>query len=184
MLKRSAARVVRLRALALLGLTLALAAGATRAAEQTDDEPLQETRCWGWGPPMYPIYPAPYWGGVAAGMSYNSRTGTLAAGQRGAARNTGEAVRTGHIRGEQGTVARVGDDIYAGHDGNVYQRSDNGWEQLERGGASTQAAEQTRQQLDRDMSAQSHGAEQYAGDKPRRARCRAAAVGGADLETV
>jgi hypothetical protein len=229
---------------------------------------------WGWGPPMYPIYPAPYWGGVAAGprgamawgpggwvastgnvyrrwgdtasvsrasagynawtgtgwagqagMSYNSRTGTLAAGQRGAAanvytgryasgargaatnastgvsaatrqatvgnartgqeisagqsvmydRNTGEAVRTGHISGDQGTVARVGDDVYAGHDGNVYRRSDSGWEQVERGGGSTYSAEQTRQQLERDMSARSHGAERYAG---RQASTRAMSRGG------
>ena len=224
---------------------------------------------WGWsyGPPMYPIYPVPYWRGAAvgprgamawgpggwvgttgnmyrrwgpvasvsrtsagynawtgnawagqAGMAYNSRTGTLAAGQRGAVanvytgryaeggrgvatnagagvtaatrqgtignaatgsevsagqsaiynRNTGEVTRTGHISGEQGTIARVGDDVYAGHDGNVYQRTDDGWRQMpERDRPSTERPStlpgQTQQQLDRDMSARSHGAERYAG---------------------
>jgi hypothetical protein len=148
-------------------------------------------------------------------MAYNSRTGTLAAGQRGAAanvytgryasgargtatnpstgvstatrqatvgnartgreaqagqsvtydRDTGAAVRTGHVSGEQGSIARVGDDIYAGSDGNVYQRNGNDWEQLERSGGSTRAAEQTRQQLDRDLSARSTGAERYAGQQ-------------------
>jgi hypothetical protein len=222
---------------------------------------------WSWGPPMYPIYPVPYWRGAAvgpdgamawgpggwvgttgnmyrrwgpvasvsrasagynawtgnawageAGMAYNSRTGTLAAGQRGAVsnvytgryaegargaatnagagvaaatrqgtignaatgsevsagqsaiynRNTGEVTRTGHVSGEQGTIARVGDDVYAGHDGNVYQRTDDGWQQMpERDRPSTERPStmpaQTQQQLDRDMSARSHGAERYAG---------------------
>jgi hypothetical protein len=151
-------------------------------------------------------------------MAYNSRTGTLAAGQRGAVsnvytgryaegargaatnagagvaaatrqgtignaatgsevsagqsaiynRNTGEVTRTGHVSGEQGTIARVGDDVYAGHDGNVYQRMDDGWQQMpERDRPSTERPStmpaQTQQQLDRDMSARSHGAERYAG---------------------
>ena len=38
-------------------------------------------------------------------------------------------------RGEQGGVARVGDDVYAGHDGNVYKRNDQGgWDQHTPGG--------------------------------------------------
>jgi hypothetical protein len=74
----------------------------------------------------------------------------------------------GHISGEQGSIARVGDDVYAGHDGNVYQRTDDGWQQMpERDRPSTERPStmpgQTQQQLDRDMSARSHGAERYAG---------------------
>ena len=38
-------------------------------------------------------------------------------------------------RGEQGGVARVGDDVYAGQDGNVYKRDEGGgWEQQQPGG--------------------------------------------------
>jgi hypothetical protein len=107
------------------------------------------------------------------GMSAATRQGTVGnvrTGQEISAgqsvfydRNTGDAVRTGHISGEQGTIARVGDEIYAGHDGNVYRRSEDSWEQVERGSGSTREAERTRQQLDRDFSARSQGADRYAG---------------------
>jgi hypothetical protein len=79
-------------------------------------------------------------------MSYNSRTGTLAAGQRATVSNvysdqtvtagrvaatnprTGQSGLTGYVRGDSGGVARVGDDVYATRDGNVYRRTDSGWQ--------------------------------------------------------
>ena len=86
-------------------------------------------------------------------MSYNSRTGNLSAGQRSAVGNvyTGNQVTAGRVsgttgsgesgsaawaRGEQGGVARMGDDVYAGKDGNVYKRTgEGGWEQQQPGGS-------------------------------------------------
>jgi hypothetical protein len=114
----------------------------------------------------------------AAGMSYNSRTGTLSAGQRSAVGNvytggyayggrgaastrgggsvsggrvtagnvytgnqatagrisgttgSGQTGSAGWVRGDEGGVARVGDDLYAGKDGSIYKRNqDGGWEQ-------------------------------------------------------
>jgi len=41
---------------------------------------------------------------------------------------TGESGSAGWVRGEQGTVVRAGDDIYAGKDGTVYRRGGGGWE--------------------------------------------------------
>ena len=97
----------------------------------------------------------------SAGMSYNSRTGTIAAGQRAAVSNvytgeaatagrvaatnprTGQSGSAGYVRGASGGVARVGDDVYATRDGNVYRRTDSGWQERSGGswgGSSNQAA--------------------------------------------
>ena len=44
-------------------------------------------------------------------------------------RNTGEKTAVGGVRGpDGGAVGRVGDDIYAGKDGNVYRNTGSGWE--------------------------------------------------------
>jgi hypothetical protein len=52
-------------------------------------------------------------------------SGTTGGGQSGSA---------AWARGEQGGVARVGDDVYAGKDGNVYKRNEGGgWEQQQPG---------------------------------------------------
>jgi hypothetical protein len=111
----------------------------------------------------------------SAGMSYNSRTGTLAAGQRATVSNayTGAAATAGRVaatnprtgqsgsaayaRGASGGVARVGDDVYATRDGNVYRRTDSGWQQRSGGswsGASYQGATGS---LNRDAQARSTG---------------------------
>lgn len=102
-------------------------------------------------------------------MSYNSRTGTIAAGQRGAAGNvftgnyayggrgtaynpnTGNTISggrisggnayngshgsAGYVKGDQGGVAHVGDNVYAGKDGNVYKRENGSWNQLNGNGS-------------------------------------------------
>lgn len=150
----------------------------------------------------------------SVGAAYNSRTGNLAAGQRGAVgnvysgryayggrgavRNTesgatvaggrvtmgdvdsgrqvtagrvgaadpgsGQAGSAGWVRGEQGGVARVGDDYYAGKDGSVYKRGEDGWSQVERSGdwGRVQDTSRTRD-LDRQQRARSTGSQRYGG---------------------
>jgi hypothetical protein len=78
------------------------------------------------------------WGSkVTAG---NVVTGSEVTARRGGVYNdaTGETTRYGSVHGDQGTLARVGDDVYAGHDGNVYKRGDDGsWNQVARPKAET-----------------------------------------------
>jgi hypothetical protein len=58
----------------------------------------------------------------------------VSAGQ-GVVRGPGGNVTTGgYIRGDEGGVARVGNNVYAGHDGNVYRNTGSGWQQYTRGG--------------------------------------------------
>jgi hypothetical protein len=70
------------------------------------------------------------WG--ARGTIGNAGTGNEISGARGGIYNneTGEVTRYGGVRGENGGVAHIGDDVYAGHDGNVYKKTDGGWEQM------------------------------------------------------
>lgn len=78
--------------------------------------------------------------------------------------------------GGQGKTARSGDsnafvyesgsgDVYAGKDGNVYQRNDDGWSAVENPGASGQARgsySDTRSSLDRDYQSRQTGFDRYA----------------------
>jgi hypothetical protein len=115
-------------------------------------------------------------GGVVAGGKVtvgNANTGNEATARRGAAYNpnTGEVTTFGSVHGENGTIARVGDDVYAGHDGNVYRRTESGWEQHTPGGGwapvGGSGQEPNRnpgggnqvQQLDRDRAARDMGAQ-------------------------
>jgi hypothetical protein len=68
------------------------------------------------------------------GTAGNVYTGNEVSGGRGVVYdpNTGNATQIGGIKGENGGAMRVGDDVYAGHDGNVYKRTDGGWEQVTR----------------------------------------------------
>lgn len=85
------------------------------------------------------------------GGAYNERSGNAAwgskttvgnvgTGNEGTVRHggvynqdTGDVTRYASVRGEDGGVARVGDDVYAGHDGNVYKRGDDGsWNEVSR----------------------------------------------------
>lgn len=217
---------------------------------------------WSWGPPMYPIYPAPYWGGAAfgprggavawgpggwagatgniysrwgsvanvsrysggynawtgnawaghAGMSYNSSTGVLSAGQRGVVqnvytgnyaaggrgaatgpggrtvigaggtagnaytgnsisgghatiynRNTGNATHVAGIHGNQGSLVDVGGNVYAGHDGHVWQHTDNGWQSMVGNGGTRQTYPDAtqRRQLDQDRFSRNAGGQRY-----------------------
>jgi hypothetical protein len=109
-------------------------------------------------------------------MSYNSRTGNLSAGQRSAVGNvytgnyaygarggsvntrTGGSVSGGRVN--QGGVARVGDDVYAGKDGNVYKRNGDGsWDQHQPTGSWDRVQDGARTgTLDAQQSARSSGA--------------------------
>ena len=65
-------------------------------------------------------------GSVTSGTTGKTYTGgRLTVGNSG----SGQSGSAGYIRGENGGVARVGDSIYAGKDGTVYRRGENGWEQ-------------------------------------------------------
>jgi len=72
------------------------------------------------------------------GVAGNVYTGDAVAAGRGAVYNkdTGEWTRVGGVAGQEGGKAvRVGDDVYAGKDGNVYRRTEGGgWEQHTPGG--------------------------------------------------
>ncbi len=72
------------------------------------------------------------WG--SHGTVGNAGTGNEISGARGGVYNseTGEVTRYGGVRGENGGVGHVGDDVYAGHDGNVYKKTDDGWQQIGR----------------------------------------------------
>ncbi len=120
----------------------------------------------------------------ARGSATNAATGVAAATRQGTVGNarsgqdfsagqsaisdprTGAATSAGHVSGEQGTIGRVGDDVYAGRDGEVYQRTNEGWQQLDRSQRPEQRPEtrpDVQQQLDRDYSARAAGADRYAG---------------------
>ncbi len=73
-------------------------------------------------------------GRVTVGDADSGRQAT--AGRVGAANpGTGQSGSAGWVRGEDGAAVRKGDDFYAGKDGNVYQRNDQGdWNQVERSG--------------------------------------------------
>ncbi len=73
-------------------------------------------------------------GRVTAGNVYTGNQVT--AGRVSGTTGSGESGSAAWARGEQGGVARVGDDVYAGHDGNVYKRGEGGgWEQQQPGGS-------------------------------------------------
>jgi hypothetical protein len=71
------------------------------------------------------------------GTAGNAYTGNQVSGGRGAVynKNTGDVTTYGHVTGNNGnTVGHVGNDVYAGKDGNVYRNTGNGWEQHSSGG--------------------------------------------------
>jgi hypothetical protein len=91
--------------------------------------------------------------GVAAGRQTatagNVYSGDQVTASRGvvANRNTGNVTRTGSVRGDQGAVGRVGDNVYGAKDGSVYKRDgQGGWDQVGGGGqrTSTSAAARNR----------------------------------------
>jgi hypothetical protein len=73
--------------------------------------------------------------------------------------NTGEVTTAAGVRGDQGGVARVGDDLYVSHDGSVARRSaDGGWQ--ERSGSEWKDVDRnasSRGELDRSYERRSQG---------------------------
>ncbi|MGB5036455.1 MAG: hypothetical protein WBQ66_07610, partial [Blastocatellia bacterium] len=45
---------------------------------------------------------------------------------------TGNATRVGGIKGDSGGAVKIGDNVFAGKDGNVYRKGENGWNQVGR----------------------------------------------------
>jgi hypothetical protein len=117
------------------------------------------------------------------GVATNTQTGVTAAGREVTRGNayaghevttgsgviydprTGNAVRASGVQGEDGgavrigntTVARSGDDIYAGHDGNVYRRDESGAWQQRSGNGWQNANPQARSGLEGQATARSRG---------------------------
>jgi hypothetical protein len=102
-------------------------------------------------------------GRVTAG---NVRTGDqVTAGRISGTTGSGQTGSAGWVRGEDGGVARVGDDIYAGKDGNIYKRNDQGgWDQQQRDGnwSGVQDRERTGT-LDQQQRARQDGAQRTGG---------------------
>jgi len=85
------------------------------------------------------------------GAAYNSRTGTIAAGHKASVTNvfsgksisagkgvvynpgTGNVNRVSGIRGDSGGAVKVGDNVFAGKDGSVYRKGENGWQEYRPG---------------------------------------------------
>ncbi len=117
------------------------------------------------------------------GAAVNTQTGASVSGGRVTAGNayTGNEVHAGHIegtnasgqsgsaawaRGEDGGAARIGDDVYAGKDGNVYKKNDEGgWDQIEpKDGQWKGVQDQQRTgTLDQQQRARSEGAQRTGG---------------------
>ena len=66
----------------------------------------------------------------------NPRTGQAVAGGRVTTGNvySGQSGSAGYVRSQSGGAARVGNDLYASHDGTVYRNSGGGWQQNSGGG--------------------------------------------------
>lgn len=75
--------------------------------------------------------------------------------------NTGEVTQVGGIRGESGGVARVGDDVYAGKDGQLYKRNESGgWDSVNTDRPQPVARDSDRSRdLDRQASARQSGSQ-------------------------
>ena len=110
------------------------------------------------------------------GAAVNTKTGAAIAGKGGTVGTAGggeisggkAAIRgpggntttVGGIRGDQGGVGRVGDDVYAGRDGNVYKHNEGGgWDQVSRPEPRDQQIDrsQVNRDLDRERAGRTNG---------------------------
>lgn len=102
-----------------------------------------------------------------SGHAYNNVTGNSVAGVRA---SNGAGVVTGSAGNGRTTVARTASgDIYAGHDGNVYKKTDNGYQKYQNGswanagGAHPNSIDSsTLSQLNRDVSNRAEGIQRTA----------------------
>ncbi|WP_438298754.1 autotransporter [Pseudomonas sp. NMS19W] len=105
----------------------------------------------------------PNGGAIAGGRvtAGNVRNGTQVTANRGAVYNpnTGNTTQYGGIHGRNSGAARVGDNVYAGHDGNVYKKTDDGWQSMVKGGATRAPINNNAQlqNLNRDSAARNVG---------------------------
>jgi hypothetical protein len=108
------------------------------------------------------------WG--SSGTIGNVGSGNEISGAKGGFYNseTGEVTKYAGVRGENGGVARVGDDVYAGHDGNIYKKTDGGWSQVNPPRVNAGPADRvsgvatpTASTLNRDYSARQTGNQRY-----------------------
>jgi len=89
------------------------------------------------------------------GTAGNAYTGNQVSGGQGAVynKNTGEVTKFGHVTGAGGTtVGHVGDDVYAGRDGNVYRNNGDGWQKYTPGGGWNSVGGSTQGQATRDAT--------------------------------
>ncbi len=113
-------------------------------------------------------------GGVIAGGAHgtagNAFSGESVHASRGFVYNpaTGQGTTFAGASGDRGAVARVGDDVYAGHDGSVYRNTGDGWQKhgpdgwqpVNNGGGAAAAAgarPELQQQLDQAREARLQG---------------------------
>ena len=104
-------------------------------------------------------------GGAIAGQKVtagNVRNGTQVTASRGVAYNpnTGNTTQYGSVRTKNGGAAHVGDNVYAGRDGNVYKKTDDGWQSVVKGGATRPASVNNNaqlQNLNRESAARNFG---------------------------
>lgn len=95
---------------------------------------------------------------AAGGFSTTGSNGTVS-GVGGVAYDRDSGTVSG------GGAVKAGDNIYAGHDGTVYQKTDSGWEQVDRGGNARNGAaasgqrpsSATAEALDREQAARNSG---------------------------
>lgn len=93
----------------------------------------------------------------AHGTAGNARTGAQVSANRGAVYNpnTGNTTHYAGIHDRHGSTAVIGGNVYAGHDGHVYQKTANGWQSMVQGSTRATLPDHARQlqTLDRESSA-------------------------------
>jgi hypothetical protein len=102
----------------------------------------------------------------AGGTAGNVYTGDSVSGGRATIynRNTGDATHISGIKGDNGGAINVGGNVYAGHDGNVYHKTDNGWQSMVGGDGGTRYTRPTpteSRDLDQDRFSREMGAQRY-----------------------
>jgi hypothetical protein len=102
-------------------------------------------------------------GRVTGGNVYTGRQ--VSAGRVSGTTGAGQSGSAGWVRGEQGGVARVGDDVYAGKDGSIYKRNPSGgWDQQQPGGGWSGVQDRARTgTLDQQQRARQDGAQRTGG---------------------
>ena len=91
---------------------------------------------------------------------------------------TGRSTTVAGVRGEQGGVGRVGNDVYATRDGNVYRRTGDSWERNTSGGWQSAGNPTPTRELNRERSARSTGELRHRNYQSHRSRAGGGRRGG------